>query len=130
MNYGSNYVRDYKAVWRVKKAKNAARLPEPDAVADALIQIVSDRHGVAVEYIHATCRKKSAGMVKARRLVVLALRCGGYSYPRIGRQLGYRDHTAAWVSAHAATEAEQDEALELWETVGCEAEVKAGKVSA
>lgn len=55
------------------------------------IELAADRHGVSFAEIVGPRRVKC--FVDARSDVAFALRQVGWSYPRIGRLLGDRDHT-------------------------------------
>lgn len=64
-----------------------SRRVDPDSIAVA----VAGRHGVSLEDMLGPGRE--AHLVEARADVYRALRAAGWSYPRIGRFVGGRNHT-------------------------------------
>jgi hypothetical protein len=72
---------------------------------------------------HVGCTRESFGVpggegVRARRLAVLVLRGEGFSFPEVGRMLGYADHTGAKAMEDTATAVDWGEARSIaWKLV-------------
>jgi chromosomal replication initiator protein len=56
-----------------------------------IVAAIAARHSLTVADITGQCRRKP--FVRARQEAYAALRAHGWSYPRIARAIGGRDHT-------------------------------------